>query len=118
MIDYDELHELRGRLTNAIADCDQILDGLVRRPGMWGPPVALEFQFLNVCDLKLTLSGRFAGFIRDEWLYFVSQKLPGTSSVFPYAHDKCDQEALATLMQEFLDGPYADRLNGTSTIGG
>lgn len=105
---HDELQE---RLNDGIRDCDQVLRGLLFRSAMWGPPIAQELQFILMCEIKLTLHGRFAGYVKDEWIRFVASKVPSVTSVFPYAHEHAPEQ-LADLMREFLMGPYYAMLTG------
>lgn len=99
---YEELEE---RLNDGIRSCDEVLQGLVFRSAMWGPPIAQELQFILMCETKMTLHGRFAGYVKDEWTRFVASKVEQATSVFPYAHE-CAPGRLTELMRDFLTGPY------------
>jgi hypothetical protein len=43
------------------------LDGIEKAPGGWGPPLAVELQYITLCECLLHLKGTETGSVRRMW---------------------------------------------------
>lgn len=62
------------------AHVNEILEGILHRPEMWGPPIAVELQFLMASEISLTANGLESSLNR-KWSMFLDHELPHTPSV-------------------------------------
>lgn len=95
---------LRDALLHFIGDR---MEHLLSRPGMWGPDIAVELQFLQLVEIHSTIlhsrtdsEVRFEK-LRDAYLSFLRNRIPGAGSLFLSGVVKGDSEQMAVVLREF-----------------
>ena len=73
------------KLDNVIGAIDEILDGIIARPRMWGNAMSLELEFITLLELKEVALGRESSpeiYMKDRWMKFVDECFPDGPMVF------------------------------------